>query len=433
MNRIAVPSLLACLVAATAAAGGGGRARATSACRSTARPGPLNAITDVAGVTVGQVTLIEDLRRRPQGAHRRHGDPAARARHVRHAVVRRLVRAQRQRRDDRHGVARRIGHLEGPVMLTNTHSVGVVRDAVIAWRVRAGGADASGYWWSLPVVAETWDGDLNDINGFHVQPEHVDRALDTAQRRPGRRGQRRRRHRHDLPRVQGRHRHGVAPRHRRRQAPTRSACSCRPTTACATRCASPACRSASTCATTASTARPTRAAGDTGSIIIVVATDAPLLPHQLKRIARRAALGLGAHGQLSPATARATSSSPSRPRTREALARQAAGAVRRRSATTSSTRCSTRPCRRPRKRSSTRWSRRATCRATTGTTPRRCRTRELMRLLEPVRPPRQAAAPRRARRAAGRRPRRPRPSSTESGGMKRSVLTPQESSSRPLW
>ena len=58
-------------------------------------------------------------------------------------------------------------------MLTNTHSVGVVHDAMIAWRVRAGGADASGYWWSLPVVAETWDGELNDINGFHVKPEHV--------------------------------------------------------------------------------------------------------------------------------------------------------------------------------------------------------------------------------------------------------------------
>ena len=56
------------------------------------------------------------------------------------------------------------------MLLTNTHSVGVVRDAVIAWRVRQRGADASGYWWSLPVVAETYDGYLNDINGFHVKP-----------------------------------------------------------------------------------------------------------------------------------------------------------------------------------------------------------------------------------------------------------------------
>ena len=72
------------------------------------------------------------------------------------------------------------GFLEGPVLITNTHSVGVVRDAAIAWRVKQGKADASGYWWSLPVVAETWDGFLNDINGFHVKPEHVFAALSGA-------------------------------------------------------------------------------------------------------------------------------------------------------------------------------------------------------------------------------------------------------------
>src|SRR5208337_1537851 len=72
------------------------------------------------------------------------------------------------------------GFLEGPVMITNTHSVGVVRDAVIQWRVTHGQPDASGYWWSLPVVAETWDGWLNDINGFHVKPEHAFHAIDSA-------------------------------------------------------------------------------------------------------------------------------------------------------------------------------------------------------------------------------------------------------------
>lgn len=72
------------------------------------------------------------------------------------------------------------GFLEGPFLVTNTHSVGVVRDAAIAWRVRQASADASGYWWSLPVVAETWDGFLNDINGFHVKPEHIFRALSSA-------------------------------------------------------------------------------------------------------------------------------------------------------------------------------------------------------------------------------------------------------------
>ena len=72
------------------------------------------------------------------------------------------------------------GFLEGPVVLTNTHSVGVARDATIAWRIQHGAADKTGYWWSLPVVAETWDGWLNDINGFHIKPEHVAHALDSA-------------------------------------------------------------------------------------------------------------------------------------------------------------------------------------------------------------------------------------------------------------
>ena len=65
-------------------------------------------------------------------------------------------------------------------MITNTHSVGVVRDAVIKWRIAQGHPDASGYWWSLPVVAETYDGWLNDINGFHVTPEDTFHAIDSA-------------------------------------------------------------------------------------------------------------------------------------------------------------------------------------------------------------------------------------------------------------
>ncbi len=76
------------------------------------------------------------------------------------------------------------GFLDGPVLITNTHSVGVVRDAVIAWRVKHAPPDEEGYSWSLPVVAETWDGDLNDVNGFHVKPEHVFHALDTAKSGP---------------------------------------------------------------------------------------------------------------------------------------------------------------------------------------------------------------------------------------------------------
>ena len=66
--------------------------------------------------------------------------------------------------------------LEGPVSITNTHSVGVVRDAVIDWMIRRPSAQP----WALPVVAETYDGLLNDVNGFHVKAEHTIRALDGA-------------------------------------------------------------------------------------------------------------------------------------------------------------------------------------------------------------------------------------------------------------
>ncbi len=82
------------------------------------------------------------------------------------------------------------GFLEGPIRLTNTHSVGVVRDAAIAWRVSHGTPDSSGYWWSLPVVAETWDGYLNDVNGFHVTREDVFHALESAHAGAGGGGER---------------------------------------------------------------------------------------------------------------------------------------------------------------------------------------------------------------------------------------------------
>ncbi len=69
--------------------------------------------------------------------------------------------------------------LTSPIGLTNTHSVGVVRDALIADEVRQRGTEA-GHFWGLPVVGETWDGLLNDLNGFHVRPEHVQRAIECA-------------------------------------------------------------------------------------------------------------------------------------------------------------------------------------------------------------------------------------------------------------
>ncbi|HSB08809.1 MAG TPA: P1 family peptidase, partial [Blastocatellia bacterium] len=190
------------------------------------------------------------------------------------------------------------GFLEGPIMITNTHSVGVVRDAVIAWRVKRGPSDASGYWWSLPVVAETYDGFLNDVNGFHVKANHVFEALDGA--RPG-----------SVPegnvgggtgmvcygfkggigsasrKIEGNaagYTVGVlvqANFGRRNQL----------------RIAGVPVGTEITEGTLSTNDGGPR--DDVGSIIIVVATDAPLLAHQLKRLARRAALGVARTGSSS--------------------------------------------------------------------------------------------------------------------------------------
>lgn len=146
-------------------------------------PGALNAITDVSGVEVGFTTLISGEGKLEVGK-----GP------VRTGVTAILPRGRASNDPVYAGVfslngngemtgaawIEEGGFLEGPIVLTNTHSVGVVRDAVIAWRNAHGGPDPEGFSWSLPVVAETWDGWLNDINGFHVRPEHVAHALDTA-------------------------------------------------------------------------------------------------------------------------------------------------------------------------------------------------------------------------------------------------------------
>jgi L-aminopeptidase/D-esterase-like protein len=185
------------------------------------------------------------------------------------------------------------GFLEGPVFITNTHSVGVVRDASIQWELKRGRTQQP---WSLPVVAETWDGTLSDINGFHVKPEHVFAALDQA--RGGRVGEgnvgggtgmicyqfkcgtgtasRR------LPAGAGAYTVGVLVQanHGRRSE----------------------LRIAGVPVGAELPGPGTRPAGDDpelGSIIIVVATDAPLLPHQLERVARRASLGLARTGATS--------------------------------------------------------------------------------------------------------------------------------------
>ena len=264
-------------------------------------PGPFNAITDVRGVEVGMTTIV-----RGQGVLKPGEGP------VRTGVTVILPRGKTSNDPVFAGWFSQNGNgemtgttwideggfMEGPVFITNTHSVGVVRDAAIAWSVKQGKMFQP---WSLPVVAETYDGSLNDINGFHVKPEHVFQAIDgaatgrvaegnvgggtgmicygfkcgtgTASRK--------------LPEQAGGYTVGVLVQanHGRRselriagvpvgqeipvpQAP-----------------------------------RPANLAPDEGqelgSIIIVVATDAPLLPHQLKRIARRATMGLARTGATS--------------------------------------------------------------------------------------------------------------------------------------
>ncbi len=147
-------------------------------------PGSLNAITDVKGVEVGHSTIISGNGKLEQGK-----GP------VRTGVTAILPRGDRSLDDpsfagwyslngngEMTGTTwvEESGFLEGPIMITNTHSVGIVRDAVISWRVNQGSSDASGYWWSLPVVAETWDGFLNDINGFHIKEKHAHDAIRSA-------------------------------------------------------------------------------------------------------------------------------------------------------------------------------------------------------------------------------------------------------------
>lgn len=265
-------------------------------------PGPLNAITDIQGVTVGHSTIISG-----DGALKVGAGP------VRTGVTAVLPRGTRSIQDpvfagwfSQNGNGEMTGttwvdesgFLEGPVMITNTHSVGVVRDAVIAWRIRSGGPDASGYWWSLPVVAETYDGFLNDINGFHVKERHAFEALDQAQPGAVREGN-----------VGGGtgmvcygFKGGIGTASRKLDA--RAGGYTVGALVQANFGRRPQLRVAGVPVgleipeeTPRADLSPLR--GDLGSIIIVVGTDAPVLPHQLKRLARRATLGMARTGGTS--------------------------------------------------------------------------------------------------------------------------------------
>ena len=253
-------------------------------------PGPFNAITDVPGVHVGHTTLI-----RGEGELRVGQGP------VRTGVTVILPRAENladpvfagwfalNGNGEMTGTTwiEESGFLEGPISITNTHSVGTVRDAIIGYQVERGVAFQP---WSLPVVAETYDGSLNDINGFHVTAEHVWAALERAATGPVAEG--------NVGGGTGMRCLGVKCGIGTSSRVTQGASSytvgvlvqanfggARQLTIAGV----PVGREllgTRLAATTGSPGQP-----DRGSIIIVVATDAPVLPQQLKRIARRAALG----------------------------------------------------------------------------------------------------------------------------------------------
>ncbi len=275
--------------------------------------GTWNAITDVEGVEVGFTTLIEG-----EGLLRVGEGP------IRTGVTAIFPRG----RDDADAVfgawftlngngemtgttwVEESGFVEGPVMITNTHSVGVVRDAVIEWEVKQGNLD---YDFMMPVVAETYDS-LNDINGQHVKTEHALAAMDNARSGPiaegnvgggtgmichqfkggtGTSSQEVKLRDETITigvlvqcNYGGRSQLRIAGVPVGREMPEPSACWDHPT-------AEVPNWGIRRCNETGENRDE-----DRGSIIIIVATDAPVLPHQLKRIAKRASLGVGKMGGI---------------------------------------------------------------------------------------------------------------------------------------
>jgi D-aminopeptidase len=297
MRRMRTPLLVAALVLVTATGSAQTKPRARDlGVPFDGTPGPLNAITDVSGVEVGMTTII-----RGDGALKVGEGP------VRTGVTAILPRGKSSGdpvmagwfslngNGEMTGTTwiEEAGFLEGPVFITNTHSVGVVRDTAIAWSVKHNKLFQP---WSLPVVAETWDGTLNDINGFHVKAEHVFEALDQA--RAGRvpegnvgggtgmicyefkcgSGTASRR----IGENAGGYTVGVfVQANHGRRSELRIA-------------GVPIGREIPVVRAPGAHEAP-----ELGSIIIVVATNAPLLPHQLQRLARRASLGLARTGATS--------------------------------------------------------------------------------------------------------------------------------------
>ena len=257
-------------------------------------PGPFNAITDVKGVTVGHTTLISGSGRLKVGVGPvRTGVTAIfpRGKDSLDAVFGGWFTLNGNGEMTGTTWLEESGLLDGPVMITNTHSVGVVRDAVIAWRVKHAPPDEEGYSWSLPVVAETADDDLNDMNGFHVKPEHVFHALDTAQGGPVEEGN-----------VGGgtgmicnEFKGGIGTSSRLLDSKFGGY-----TVGVLVQCNYGRRSQLRIAGVPVGREIPDHTVRDEdiGSIIVVVATDAPLIPTQLKRVARRVTLGLGRVGSF---------------------------------------------------------------------------------------------------------------------------------------
>lgn len=258
-------------------------------------PGPNNAITDVKGVEVGHTTLISGEGKLEVGKGPvRTGVTAIhpRGKNSNDAVFAAWFTLNGNGEMTGTTWVDDSGFLNGPVMITNTHSVGVVRDAVIAWKVKHGTPDMEGYWWSLPVVAETWDGYLNDINGFHVKPEDAFHALDVAHAGPVEEGN-----------VGGgtgmicnEFKGGIGTSSRVLDQKEGGY-----TVGVLVQCNYGSREQLRIAGVNVGREIPEHTVWqkDVGSIIVVVATDAPLIPTQLKRIAKKVSLGLGRDGSYS--------------------------------------------------------------------------------------------------------------------------------------
>jgi D-aminopeptidase len=258
-------------------------------------PGPLNAITDVKGVEVGYRTLTSGEGKLEVGK-----GP------VRTGVTAVFPRGKtsvdpvfagwftENGNGEMTGTTwvDESGFLYGPAMITNTHSVGVVRDAVIAWQLKHGTSLPLEDWWSLPVVAETWDGYLNDINGFHVTAEDAGAAMADA---------------HSGPIAEGNVGGGTGMVCFEWKGGTGTASRKLPekaggyTVGVLVQCNFGLHHQLRIAGTPVGYDVPGKKVWDTdtGSTIVIVATDAPLLPSQMKRIARRVTLGLGRLGSIS--------------------------------------------------------------------------------------------------------------------------------------